>query len=270
MAERFSALYLIVEEVRPCSVRQVYYQATVRGVVEKTEQGYDKVQRALVAMRRNGTLPYEWITDNTRWMIKPSTWLSLEDMLETTAQHYRRSLWTGTDAYCEFWLEKDALAGVVQPVTAEFDVPLMVARGFSSLSFLHKSAMYLQTLEVPVYVFHLGDFDPSGQCAADKIEEDLRKLAPDAEIHFDRLAVRPWQIESWKLPSRPTKKTDSRAKKFGYAESVELDAIHPDLLRSLVREKIEALLPANQMRVLEIAEASEREILRMFAKQATA
>jgi hypothetical protein len=38
------------------------------------------------------------------------------------------------DAYCEIWLEKDALAGVVYPITAKYDVPLMVARGYASLT----------------------------------------------------------------------------------------------------------------------------------------
>ena len=270
MAERFDELRLIAYELQPCTVRQVFYQATIRGVVEKTEAGYDRVQRALVTMRRNGRLPYGWIADNTRWQRKPRTWSSLHDMLEETARQYRRRLWDGADAYCEIWLEKDALAGVVLPVTARYDVPLMVTRGFSSLSFLHEAAEAISFLRVPAYVFHLGDHDPSGQCAAGKIEQTLRELAPRAEIHFERLAVRPWQVEAWNLPTRPTKATDSRAKTFGYAESVELDAIHPDTLRDLVRGQIEALLPAQQIQVLEAAEESERDILRMFARQVAA
>jgi hypothetical protein len=39
------------------TVRQVLYQATVHGVVEKSEGGYDKVQTDLVHMRRAGDLP---------------------------------------------------------------------------------------------------------------------------------------------------------------------------------------------------------------------
>jgi len=31
------------------------------------------------------------------------------------------------------------------------------------------------------------------------------------------------QIEQWNLPTRPTKQSDTRAKKFGSATSVELD-----------------------------------------------
>ena len=38
----------------------------------------------------------------------------------------------------------------------------MVARGYASLSFLHSAAEYINSLEVPAYIYHLGDFDPSG------------------------------------------------------------------------------------------------------------
>ena len=37
----------------PMTVRQVYYQLTTRHAVEKTEAGYNRVQVALAAMRRN-------------------------------------------------------------------------------------------------------------------------------------------------------------------------------------------------------------------------
>ena len=259
------ALVRIVREIAPCTVRQTFYQASVRGIVEKTEAGYDRVQRALVHLRRTGRLPFRKITDNTRWQIKPSTYNSLTDALEETARLYRRAVWADVDAYVEVWLEKDALAGVVQPVTSAYDVPLMVARGFSSLSFLHGAAEDINALGKPAYIYHLGDRDPSGVCAAGKIEETLREYAPNAEIHFERLAVLPEQIIQWSLPTRPTKQTDSRAKNFT-GDSVELDAIHPETLRRLVEDAIVEHLPAGQLETLSVAEESEREMLLMFAR----
>ena len=98
-----------------------------------------------------------------------------------------------------------------------YDVPLMVARGYASLSFLHSAAEDINELDVPAFIYHLGDFDPSGVNAGEKIEETLRELAPDAEIIFERIAVTPEQIEEWGLPTRPTKASDSRAKGFGSA-----------------------------------------------------
>ena len=79
----------------------------------------------------------------------------------------------------------------------------------------------------PAYIYHFGDLDPSGVDAARDIEAKLRRYAPDAEIHFERPAVTRAQVEEWDLPTRPTKQTDTRAKKF-VGTSVELDAIPAD------------------------------------------
>ena len=86
-----------------------------------------------------------------------------------------------------FWLEKDALAGVLYPITSMYDVPLMVARGYASLWFLHSAAGSSARSTSPTYIYHLGDYDPSGVNAGEKIDETPRELAPDAEIHFERM-----------------------------------------------------------------------------------
>jgi len=258
--DRRNTLFSIIEAMRPMTVRQVFYQATVHGIVEKTEAGYSKVQTDLVAMRRAGQLPYAWLADNTRWQRKPITFGSIQEALQDTARFYRKSLWRNAGRYVEVWLEKDALAGVVTPVTEEYDVPLMVARGYASLSFLHSAAEHIAAMDVPTFIFHLGDYDPSGVNAGEKIEQTLRELAPKAEIYFARIGVTLEQIQQWDLPTRPTKQTDSRAAGFGDI-SVELDAISPEALRGLVRSWIEQLMPQDELRVLQAAEQSERAIL---------
>jgi hypothetical protein len=141
-----------------------------------------------------------------------------------------------------------------------YDVPLMVARGYASLSFLYDAAEYINSLDVPTSIYHCGDFDPSGVNAGEKIEETLRELAPDADIVFQRIAVTPEQIADWDLPTRPTKASDTRSKNFGEI-SVELDAIDPNQLRALVQETIELHLPVEQFKNLKAAEESERDII---------
>lgn len=262
---RRRALSEIIAAMQPMTVRQVFYQASVKGLVDKSESGYGKVQTDLVQMRKSGALPYDWLADNTRWQRRPRTHNSVRAALEDTARLYRKSLWVDANARVEIWLEKDALAGVILPVTYDYDVPLMVTRGYASLSFLHSAAEDIGESDKPTYIYHLSDFDPSGVDAGVKIEETLRELAPRAELHFERLGVTPAQIDSWRLPSRPTKQSDTRAKTFG-AISVELDAIEPDMLRLLLQRAIEQHLPQDQFEVLKQAEASEREQLRIFVR----
>ena len=247
-------------------MRQVFYALTVKGAIAKTETEYQRtVIRLLVEMRERGEIPFEWIADNTRWQRKPSSFTGLEACLNSCATNYRRDLWAAMPVYVEIWCEKDALAGVLMEETKVYDVPLMVARGYSSLSFLHSAAKAIEAKGKPAYIYHFGDLDPSGVDAARDIEAKLRRYAPGAEIHFERPAVTREQVEEWNLPTRPTKTTDTRAKKFANATSVELDAIPADKLRALVRECIERHVDQHQLSILRTAEASERELLKAWA-----
>src|SRR5215472_741730 len=116
--QRREVLLEIIAAGRPMSVRQVLYQATVHGLVEKAESGYSKVQTDLTLMRLAGDLSYDWLADNTRWQRKPTAFDSVEEALQETARLYRKALWNEIDAYVEIWLEKDALSGVIYPITS--------------------------------------------------------------------------------------------------------------------------------------------------------
>jgi hypothetical protein len=52
IVHRRNSLFEIISEMKPMTVRQVFYQAAVRHIVEKSEAGYNKVQTDLVLMRR--------------------------------------------------------------------------------------------------------------------------------------------------------------------------------------------------------------------------
>jgi hypothetical protein len=261
-----TAILSILEKDYPQTVRQVFYALTVRGAIKKEEIEYQRtVVRLLSEMREAGEIPFEWITDNTRLMRKPASFTSLKSCLESTAHFYRRNVWSNMPVYVEIWCEKDALSGVLVIETEVYDVPLMTARGYSSLSFLHSAAKAIQEKNKPAYIYHFGDLDPSGVDAARDIETKLRRYAPGAEIHFERPAVTREQVEQWNLPTRPTKMTDTRAKKF-VGTSVELDAIPAAKLRELARGCIERHLDQKQYELLKVTEGSEREFLVQWTK----
>jgi hypothetical protein len=253
-------LYDFVRDHRPVTVRQVFYRAVTAGIINKTETEYNAtVIRLLTELRTLGLMPYSWIADNTRWQRKPNTHGSIIEAIHETARFYRQAIWRDLDVCVEVWLEKEALAGVLYDVTYEYDVALMVTRGYASLSYLHSAAEAISAQGKPAFIYYFGDHDPSGQDISANVERRLREFAPDAEIHFERIAVTPGQIFAWNLPTRPTKKTDSRARKF-QGESTEVDAIDPDTLRDLTREAIELHIPGGWLDSVRAAEESEREI----------
>jgi hypothetical protein len=93
LAELDGALVEVLDAIRPATLRQLFYAATVRGLVEKTEAGYDLVGRRLGVLRRAREELFDWLVDNTRWMRKPSTYIGLHQLLEHSARVYRRDLW---------------------------------------------------------------------------------------------------------------------------------------------------------------------------------
>jgi hypothetical protein len=259
------AMREVLEEIQPATVRQTFYQLVSRGVIAKTEHEYKAtVVRLLGEMRRAGEIPFDWIADNTRWMRKPATYSSLSDMLQRSVELFRRSLWDRSNVYVEIWLEKDALAGVLYDVTSEWDVPLMVTRGYASISYLHGAAEAILARRKRACLYYFGDFDPSGVDITRAVEDGIREFAPEADIDFERIAVTEEQIISMSLPTRPTKGTDSRSKNF-IGESVEVDAIPPDSLRDLVRSAIEQHVDQVEFERLQMIEEQERQTLHNIA-----
>jgi hypothetical protein len=271
MEERAAFLIDYADEHGPVTVRGLYYQCEVAGVpgIGKDEKGYRKVQRQVLKLRRSGRLPYDKIADATRWMRKPRTYNSIEDALHDTARSYRRNLWQRVNAYVEIWVEKDAVAGVIDPTTEIYDVALMVARGYTSETFAFESVEARGDDPRPYHVYYLGDFDRAGRDAARALEEKLRRFAigKPFKVYFHIIAVTEQQIREWRLPTREPKRKTAADKKWPHAFAVELDAIPADDLRALVENAILEHLPRDQMETLRVVEESERTLLRIFARQ---
>jgi hypothetical protein len=236
-----------------------------RGGVPKTEVGYRAVQREVLKMRRARLIPYHWFQDGSRWRFAPSTHDSLSDALNDTARLYRRALWRDSDVYLEIWSEKDAITSVVNIVTDEWDVPLLIARGYASASFLWEAAGQIKEVGKDAVIYQLGDHDPSGVDAWRHTQDRLRAFVDDeVDVYCEQLAVTPEQIRELSLPTRPTKSSDTRARGFA-GESVEVDAIPSPTLREIVRHAIEQYADHDQLEILRAAELSERTVLQSMA-----
>jgi hypothetical protein len=257
----------IVGEIEPATVRQVFYQAVVRGLVPKDEaRGYKLVQRRLLKLRESGEVPYGWITDNVRIVRGHNRYEGPNDYARVAAEFYRRDYWAESPVNVEVWLEKDALAGVLEPVVVdECGLDLHVTRGYASVSYLQSAADFIRNDGRTTHVYLLTDFDPSGLGIAETVTAELIRRSHPTEVRVERLAVDRGQIDEYRLPTRPTKTTDSRVRKFMRRHgtgSVELDAIPPAVLRSLVRDSIERHMDPDRLHTLKLAESQERDLLR--------
>ena len=121
----------------PQSVRHVFYLMTDprRAVfVEKDDGGYRRVQRRMLSMRREGSLPYAWVTDTSRSGFFVDTFAGPSAFLAAVAGLYRRDIWTRSNVHVEVWVESRSIAGVLLRDTHELAVTLYPTGGFSSVS----------------------------------------------------------------------------------------------------------------------------------------
>jgi hypothetical protein len=286
MAERYEVITEIVLEEAPTSIRHTYYAAVVRGLVPKTENGYVKVQRAVLKLRREGTLPYSTIVDNTRWMRKPRTFDSVDDALRATATVYRRALWSQSPWRLEVWCESDSIAGVIYEVTEQWDVPLMVTRGQSSETFAYNAAeAWADTPDRTPFVLYIGDLDPAGveieESLQTKLDEFYRDLAGKLVYTWPGIAARdgeprlslvvPWrrvgitieQVQDEELGIYETGTTPKKA--FEHEFAWEAEALPATYLREGLDDAIAEFVDADALAVLQAAEDSEREVLESIA-----
>jgi hypothetical protein len=259
----------ILKQDHPQSIRHVFYRLTdprLPEPVEKTEAGYEQVQARLVKLRREGVIPYGWLSDMSRRGFFVDTFQGSGDFVRRMSGLYRSDLWAHAEDYCEVWCESRSIAGVIQDDCRDLAVSLYPCGGFASISFVHEAAGEINNRDDdrPVTILYIGDFDPAGVLIDVALERELREhLDPNIELNFVRLGITPQQITAYDLPTKARKKTERRAPEIEH--TVEAEAMPAAILRALLRDAIEELLPPDALRVAKVAEESERAYLNSVA-----
>lgn len=262
-------LYRLVRENRPCTVRQIYYRAVVHYLCDKDDSGYNLIQRRLLTMRRAGVLPYGWIEDNARSFYGGGRFRNLEEFGLHASQHlYALDYWVNEPVNVEIWCESDSIAGTLRhTVTEEWGLRLYVARGFSSETYVYNAGEGIKDDNRETFIYILSDFDPSGVTLAEDIASKLIAFAYPVPVHVERIALSGEQVDAWKLPTHPLKKSDKRAKRFRLEhghEACELEAVPPNDLRRLVSRSIAKHVDPRKIEAAKADEMRHREGLELL------
>ena len=259
----------VLREDHPQSVRHVFYRMTdprLGEPVEKSDRGYRHVQERCVKLRRYGLIPYNWIADMSRRGYFVNTYDDAGDFLRRMGHLYRADLWRDSDYRCEVWAESRSIASVILSDCQELAVDLFPCGGFSSLSFIHEAAQQHNASQDtrPLIVLYVGDYDPTGVLIDQSLERELREhLRADIDMDFRRIAINEEQVKEHDLPTKPRKEGDKRSQHIEY--TVEAEAMPAHVLRGILRDEVEALLPQNALEVAKVAERSERAHLARMA-----
>jgi hypothetical protein len=260
---------------RPMTLRQLYYRLISAGELRNASTEYARLGAVMTRLREAGDVPRSWLVDHTRSTLKPSSWSGLADFSESVRDCYRKNFWASLPHHVEVFVEKDAVAGTVQPVTNENDVAIRVCRGYASVSFAGEIAELWRRIKKPIFAYYLGDFDPSGFDLERDLREKLERysgrecefvsdLADDDNFIWQRLGVTAEDFVDHDLIRLPVKQSDNRA--AGFIERhgtacAEIDAIPPTELRRRVEEAINSHIEAEEWNRLLVVEKAEQETL---------
>ncbi len=230
------------------TVRQLYYQLVARDIVANTLQEYKRVASTINDGKLAGLIDWAAIEDRTRDFVRRPRWTGGADILNAARDGFHMDMWDNQDCRPFVIVEKEALVGVLEGVCNRFDVPLLAARGYPSGSVLREFAVddiaRYSGHGQSIYVFHLGDHDPSGIDMSRDLQERLSLFAEE-DVYLKRLALNMDQVEEQSPPENPAKTTDSRfaayRKRFG-GSSWELDALSPQYLANLIEAHVSSLI----------------------------
>ncbi len=287
--ERLDAINEIIIEYQnegyKLTLRQLYYQLVSRDVIPNKQTEYSKLSTLLKEGRMGGIVDWDAIEDRLRQPSSPSSWDTPHDAMESLIAQYKLPRMEGQQNYIEVWVEKDALSGVLKRVTEKYHIPILVNRGYSSVSamfdaynrFRNGIKKIIDGNEdegANVIIFYLGDFDPSGMDMIRDVEDRIREFATK---HFENfpldvipIALTKEQIKKYNPPPNPAKRTDPRAKAF-IAEhgstSWEVDALPPNVLNKLLEDAIKNRIDVKMYNEIVSREKADKDKLKELKNQ---
>jgi len=256
------------------TLRQLYYQFVARGLFTNVQENYDLLGRVCVKAREHGLMDWRYLVDRTRNLVVVPHWETPADILASAAESFRLDKWADATHMVEVWVEKEALAGIIQRAAADVDTAAFPCRGYVSTSEVwvasQRIVSYIEDGR-EVTILYLGDHDPSGLQMSDDITRRLElyvggHVGADVDkLHIKRIALTMAQINQYNPPPDFAKTTDSRYRSYvnrtGQNQSWELDALDPNVLLALIEAEVLALRDES---VWDAASAEEDEHRRLL------
>jgi hypothetical protein len=289
------------------TLRQLYYQFVARDIIANTQACYDNLGALINRARLAGMIDWDHLVDRTRNLEHNAHWSSPASLLRAAANGYAIDKWETQDYRVEVWVEKEALAGIVERAADDLDVAWFACRGYVSQSEMWSAAQrlgsYIRNSDQRVIILHLGDHDPSGIDMSRDIEDRLRKFIEidwfvsengdiddatdideartdaqhemtsrldDDYLTVKRIALNRDQIDLYQPPPNPAKMTDSRADSYVREhgrQSWELDALSPAVLDRLIRDEVTEVCDMQRYTRLQLTEENHRTRLLQVANQ---
>jgi hypothetical protein len=243
----------------PLTIRQIFYRLVAAYSFPKTEKDYKRIENYLTRARRARMIPFWMLRDDGASVMAHSHYDGEDGFyaqLRRQGESYRQNKLANQPVDIRVYCEAEGMMPQLHSAVEDYSVPVHSCSGFDSVSakydlrtWCHDTVLYRGKRPV---VLHLGDYDPSGKSMYDVIREDVLAFLKEDMPHvkpetfvFERVALTPQLIAEYRLPTAPPKETDSRSKRWVGGGTCQLEALPPDVLRSILREAVEGWLDAD-------------------------
>ncbi len=216
------------------TIRAVYYVLSdAYGLIPGTPYGYKKLDELVVALRKEGAIPWGFFAVKrgrsdragldvplpgrkraaTGLFLTPEEWVDYW-VRETgrADESFRVHRWHHQRDLVEVWVEKDGLLGATANWLRDLDVTVRAPQGYGAWEFVHAAMADLRTrLETmedvkTVRIAYLGDADPSGRDIPRFLDKDaIEHFREDLEVDlaFETVALDPDQVRELGLSQGP-------------------------------------------------------------------
>ncbi|MFZ2152098.1 MAG: hypothetical protein WAV09_03260 [Minisyncoccia bacterium] len=258
------------------TARQVYYWFVSHVPnFPNTPGSYDKMSDLISEGRLCGLVDWDAIEDRGRVVEIPLDFKSTSEAIGWLANDiYHVPRWGDQPRYAELWVEKQALSGVLYPIAKKIHVPFMATKGYNSQSAMFEAAMRLRLWQLKgkeVFIFYLGDFDPSGEDMVRDIRDRLNMFGVQ-QLTVEKLALTWDQVQQYQPPPNPAKIRDPRAaayiERYG-DESWEVDALDPDVIEEIIVDKFKSIVDVKLMKAAKKREKIDKKYLLSLAPDLT-
>lgn len=279
-----ASLLDLAEQHQPCTVRQLYYLAISTGLVPKDVGGrktsYKLVQEGVLLLRERGRMPWGWVVDPSRRVLAAESWAGPAQLLRDAAGWYRLNPWSAQPVWADVWCESESVAMTLQDVTDRWRVSLRPCKGHPSAPFVREAVMEYRSQrraqDKPLAVLYIGDFDPTGLGIEISLTERLGRYSFGLLRDLvRRVGVTADQVREQGLLSHEANQNSagrdleafaSECARAGIAEeSVEVEAMDPDVLRGLLDADLAALIDEDAWAASLEQEQEDRARLRRLA-----
>lgn len=257
----------VIDEYRdhlPLTVRQIFYRLVGSRGYDKTEKAYKRLGEYLVRARRAGIVPFHAIRDDGTTQLGAGGYGSPTDFWASeraAARAYRRDRMAGQPFRAEVWCEAAGMAPQLSRVAGRYGISTYSTGGFSSVTVTKEIGDRAANADMPTVLFHVGDYDPSGESIFEAMTEDARAFAVadgGADPRPVRVALTAEQVTLHGLPTAPPKATDTRSASWR-GETCQAEAMPPDLIAQLLTEAIRQELDLETYEEVVDAERRERD-----------